>query len=420
MAAILCRVCFVEPCKAMAKCCQGCCQCLGECCDCFGQCLASCCQAFDNCCNYITSACDKPFSGCLFTSVVMNLVVLIYSVVAIVSGGEQCNKPLFVLAILLLVCGLINALFSYYMYRTINHDKDNPLFNPQNHDANMSPSAKLYAFFKYDKWMACYIIFVVLLIALLCVSVTMGGTCASDMGQSVFYIAVLLFVYLGIAMLILFSYVALDMFKEWACGPGYWWCWCLPFCWPCLIIGCCLHTAGDGATSSSPDYPGNRTNYVAPPDQHQASPPATVVVVQQPVATQPIVYTQQRPIQTQQVVYTQPQAAVVVQQQPAYNPQAAAPVHPGVFVAHAAPGSNVPQQQQRQVQSEKKEDADYNEIKDKSVKAAKAAGTQAKKAGTAALGWMTKKMVQLNDKAQDNNANNKGGPKEGGEGQKTY
>ena len=50
MAAILCKVCFVEPCKAMAKCCEGCCECLGSCCDYFAICIGSCCKGFESCC----------------------------------------------------------------------------------------------------------------------------------------------------------------------------------------------------------------------------------------------------------------------------------------------------------------------------------------------------------------------------------
>eukprot|EP01083_Nonionella_stella_P096465 271202_1 len=48
----------------------------------------------------------------------------------------------------------------------------------------------------------------------------------------------------------------------------------------------------------------------------------------------------------------------------------------------------------------------YDEMKEKSVQAAKEAGQQAKKAGKAALGWMAKKMNDLNEKVQDNNQNN--------------
>eukprot|EP01083_Nonionella_stella_P262401 892312_1 len=108
MAAILCRVCFVEPCKSMAKCCEGCCDCLGSCCECFGKCIGACCESFVNRCDFISSCCDKPFSGCLFTSVIINLIALIYGVIAIISGGNQCDKPLLILGIILLFCAIIN------------------------------------------------------------------------------------------------------------------------------------------------------------------------------------------------------------------------------------------------------------------------------------------------------------------------
>ena len=276
MAAILCRVCFVEPCKAMGKCCEGCCSCLGSCCECFGKCLGSCCEGFTKCCDWISSLCDKPFSGCLCTSYTINFVALIYAIIAITSGGNQCDKPLLILGILLIVCTLINALFSYYMYRTINHDENNPLFN-KNDNQDLSPSAKLYEFFKYDKWMAVYIIFVLILIALLIVSIVMAGTCKTGIGRGVFWVSIILFIYLGVAILILFSYVAFDAFKEWAgCCP----CWLLPFCWPCLLIGCCLNCADDmneslvkedkknkNRSSNKKTNTGRTNDYAAPSEQ---------------------------------------------------------------------------------------------------------------------------------------------------------
>merc|ERR1712228_360342 len=101
------------------------------------------------------------------------------------------------------------------------------------------------------------------------------------------------------------------------------------------------------------------------------------------------------PVQVAQVHYIQ---QPIQQQQPQYNPNANVPIQPGVFVANQQP------QQQQVVQSENKMDdgVDYgNEIKEKSKAAAKVAGKQAKKAGVAALGWMAKKMNDLNEKLQD-------------------
>ena len=267
----------MEPCKAMAKCCEGCCdmiggccKCLGDCCQCFGNCLNSCCSGFERCCDQISLLCDKPFSGCLFTSILINFVALVYGIIAIISGGNQCNKPLLVLGIIAIICTLINALFSYYMYRTVNGDEDNPLFNNQGQD--MKPSTKLYEFFKYDKWMACYIIFVVALIAILIVNITMAGGCGSDIGRGVFWTSIILFIYLGVATLILFSYVAFDAFKEWARTCC---CWLIPICWPCLLVGCCLNcTDGMSEPLNAKDNNRNKNNgrannYTAPTEQNQ-------------------------------------------------------------------------------------------------------------------------------------------------------
>ena len=159
------------------------------------------------------------------------------------------------------------------MYHTINADANNPLFN----DEDMSPSSKLYAFFKYDKWMAVYIIFVLILIALLITNLTLAGPCDSTIAEGVFWVSIIIFIYLGMASLILFSYVALDAFKEWAaCCP----CWFLPFCWPCLLVGCCLNLADDMNKSLMPKdrkrkrnantnaTNGRAKNYTSPAEQN--------------------------------------------------------------------------------------------------------------------------------------------------------
>merc|ERR1712110_570840 len=153
--------------------------------------------------------------------------------------------------------------------------------------------------------MAVYIIYILLLIALLIVSITMAGACSSDIGYGVFWISIIIFIYLGIAMLILFSYVAFDAFKEWAsCCP----CWLIPFCWPCLIVGCCLNIADDVNKSlntkpinNNNDNKDNyRTNdYIAPTEQNEVIKQPPVIVIQQPPPKQ-IIYAQpQQPQQPQ-------------------------------------------------------------------------------------------------------------------------
>ena len=137
-----------------------------------------------------------------------------------------------------------------------------------------------------------------------------------------------------------------------------------------------------------------------------------VVVVTQPQPVQPVIYHQ--PIQT---VVTQPQIIPQQQQQP-YNPHA---MQPGVLVI------NQPQQpQQVPVQSDtnmsNNNEVDYDELRAKGKQAAIAAGKLGKKAGVAAIGWMAKKMNEINEKVQDDqNKNMEGEGQEGqGENKKTY
>ena len=129
-------------------------------------------------------------------------------------------------------------MFGVYTYHTVNNDVDNPLFG----DPNMTPSQRLYQFVKYDLWMAAYILFIVALVVLLCVTVGMASSCTSDLARGVFGLCIVLFVYLGIGLLICMGYVAVDAFKEWA---GECLCWMVPCMWPCLFIGCCLKAADD-------------------------------------------------------------------------------------------------------------------------------------------------------------------------------
>mmetsp|Transcript_35361 Transcript_35361/g.56708 ORF Transcript_35361/g.56708 Transcript_35361/m.56708 type:complete len:432 (+) Transcript_35361:33-1328(+) len=431
MAAILCRYCFVEPCKALGKCCEGCCKCMGSCCDCFSKCLTSCCDGFAQCCDRLGSLCDKPFSGCLITSVLINLAALIFGVVGVVSGGSQCNKPLIVLGILLLVCTIINSAFSYYVYRTINHDENNPLFSDQ---AATTASSKLYAFVKYDKWMAVYILFVLLLIALLCTSIVMAGSCDSDIGNGVFWVSIIIFIYIGVASLIVLSYVAFDAFREWSKTC---WCWAIPVCWPCLCIGCCLNCAEDYDTKNNryyqaPQSQGTVNDVSQTQPQYRATSTQqqpVQVVVQQPVQIQPapqmVTYAQPQPQQT--TTYAQPTPQY--QQQPMYNPQGAAPIQPGVVYMHQQPAATntyqtqpPPQEMNNENANEEQDGIDYDEIKEKGKKAAKAAGKQAKKAGVAAMGWMAKKVNELNEKVQDDKtaAANPDGQEGNNANQQTY
>eukprot|EP00483_Globobulimina_turgida_P010673 UN10694 len=156
-----------------------------------------------------------------------------------------------------------------------------------------------------------------------------------------------------------------------------------------------------------------KDNYQAPTQQNQTTrpqqttqPTQPVIVVQQP---QQIVYAQ--PAQPQQVVYTQPATV----QQP-YNPNSVTPMQPGVLVVHPqAANTNIQEEQQPRNGDDAKEDEIYhNELKEKAKQGAKDAGKQAKKAGIAALGWMAKKMNELNDKVQEKE--DVAAPNEGQEG----
>jgi len=364
----------------------------------------------------------------VITSIIMNAIVIVYGIVAIVLGGDQCDKPLLILGVVMLVAAMLNAAFSYYMYYTINHDENNPLFREQNNDdpAALKPSAKLYEFFKYDKWMACYIIFAVLVFALCVTVMALSNDCKSEIGSGVFAVSILLLAYLVVVTLILFSYVAFDAFKEWARQCV---CWLVPFCWPCLLVGCCLNCTEDLDKSYREQRP-NKHEYVAPqqPAPEQMAP---VVVVQQPTNFQPPPQQQQVYVQAQPYVQPQPYVQAQPVQQPMYNPQG---VQPGVLVVHQQ--YQQPQQPQQQQtngtmaaqnvnnnndNNNDSNQVDYDEIKQKAKAAGAAAGKQAKKTGAAALGWMAKKMNDLNDKVQDKDAQAQNNAEGGGEGaKKTY
>jgi len=347
--------------------------------------------------------------------------------VAITSGGDQCDQPLLALAIVLLVSAVINALFGIYTYHTVNNDVNNPLFG----NRTMTPSQRMYKFVCEDVWMAVYICFIIGLIVLLFVTSAKAGSCSSDMGRMTMGLCIVLFVYLGIGLLICMGYVAVDAFKEWASECMCWMCPCL---WPCLLIGCCLSKADDMekdwkhkqvSTHSPPQADverGPQTYVTNSAPMHQ---PAPVIVVQQapphsvvpqqvsyaqpaPQAIQPI----QPPPQQYQQPYQQPYQEPVSQP---YNPEAAAPMQPGILVVNQPPNQaeskmdnepgtgNAEEKDLKQVAMETGKAAAVATGKG-AKKAAVATGKGAKKAGTAALGWMAKKMNDLNDKVQEDKA----------------
>jgi len=446
MAAILCRLLFVEPCKAMGKCCSSCCSCIGDSCECLANLCGRCCSGFEDCCDFVSSLCDKPFSGCLCSAVTINAIAAVFGVIAITSNADDCDQPLLVLAIVLLLCAVVNAVFSYYTFYTVNHDTDNPLFGDPT-DSSMSPSQRMWQFVKYDVWMAVYICFIVALIVLLFVAISMASSCSSALGRGVVSLCIVLFVYLGIGLLIVMGYVAADAFQEWA---GECCCWLLPCLWPCLLIGCCFKATGTMErdwkhrqiknNNSDSAYPANQmdlergaapyapTNGPPPPQQQQQQQYQPGPVVQQPVAQQPVVIVQPAP---QQTVYAQPQPIQPppqqiqpppqqfqqqpyypqqqYQQQP-YNPQAAAaPMQPGILVVNQPPSNqSAPMMNDAAAVGSNEPGTDGDDQKDfkavaaeKGKAAAVATGKQAKKAGKAAVGWMAKKMNEMNEKVND-------------------
>ena len=192
----------------------------------------------------------KPLSGCLFMSIIINCFVLFGCIISIlidaISGFNGCdgyNLSLLPLVILLFICALINASFTYYMYYTINYSTNNPLFNQIMIAQNINSKSKhneklfymkLYEFFKYDIWMAMYIIYLLFKVIILSLSISLSINCNSAISILVLCTSIILFLYLIVSILTLFSYISFELFKEMA---RHNWCWYLPFFWPCLFIG---------------------------------------------------------------------------------------------------------------------------------------------------------------------------------------
>jgi len=235
-------------------------------------------------------------------------------------------------------------------------------------------------------------------------------------------LCIVLFVYLGIGLLICMGYVAVDAFKEWASQCI---CWMVPCLWPCLLIGCCISAADDMekdwkqkhkqvSTHSTPqeDGRGPQTYGSNNAPMHQ---PAPVVVVQQApphsVVPQQVMYAQPAP-QVIQPIQPPPQQYQQQYQQPyqpppqqhvsqPYNPEAVAPIQPGILVVN----QNSNQNESKMDNEPGTGNADLKQVAmEKGKAAAVATGKGAKKAGTAALGWMAKKMNDLNDKVQEDKA----------------
>eukprot|EP01084_Bolivina_argentea_P172349 298552_1 len=195
----------------------------------------------------------KPFSGCLFMSIVINSFVLVNCVLSILFGwiyGNQlqCDLPLTQLLVSLFICAFTNGLFTCYMYHTLNYSTDNPIFNKlhRKNNYNITFALKLWEFFKYDLWMAVYIIFIVFKVIILVISIAISINCNSSISNGVLCTSILLFVYLILSILVLFSYIAFEAFKE---MTHYYWCWFLPILWPCLFIGYGLITISHAKNS---------------------------------------------------------------------------------------------------------------------------------------------------------------------------
>lgn len=215
----------------------------------------------------------KPLSGCLFMSIIINCFVLFGCIISILIGaisgfnariGYNPNgngMSLLPLVILLFICALINASFTYYMYYTINYSINNPLFNEiinkYKNDEKLF-YMKLWEFFKYDVWMAMYIIYLLFKLILLCISISLSINCNSTVSILVLCTSILLFLYLILSILTLFSYVSFELFKE---MTRHNWCWYLPFFWPCLFIGYGLNIIDQHLLSIHPENINHNHNH---------------------------------------------------------------------------------------------------------------------------------------------------------------
>ena len=219
MAAVLCNACCVAPCKLCTKCCK--------------------------CLNRL---CGSKFTGCLFTSIILNLGALVYGITVIVmeimhnnniisnDSEEDCGKPLVILLASLFICCIINMIFSCYMWCSMNNDqhqsKDKtPLISHVNNknsvvsvnkslnasSTNMSSNkinkfsintsaTKVQDFMFYNLCMALYIIFCLGMIGLIVTCFIMTEQCDTRLAYAVRISAVILFVYLCVSICILLTY----------------------------------------------------------------------------------------------------------------------------------------------------------------------------------------------------------------------
>ena len=188
----------------------------------------------------------KPLSICLFMSIIINFSALFGCIISMLLylfyGNQICyidhhffgNVSLFPFNILLFICGVINGTFTYYMYHTINYSS-NPLFNKiiARSDDKLF-ILKLWEFFKYDIWMAVYIIYLLFKIILLFISISLSINCNSIISNLVLCTSIILFLYLIVSILTLFSYISFELFKEMTNYPIFWY---IPIFWPCIFIG---------------------------------------------------------------------------------------------------------------------------------------------------------------------------------------
>merc|ERR1719242_1864196 len=127
----------------------------------------------------------------------------------------------------------------------------------------------------------------------------------------------------------------------------------------------------------------------------------------QPIQPPPQQYQQHQQYQQYQAPY-QPPPQQQHQPQPVshpYNPQAAAaPMQPGILVVNPS-ANQTESKMDNEPGTRNAEDKDMKQVAmEKGKAAAVATGKGAKKAGKAALGWMAKKINDLNDKVQDDKA----------------
>jgi len=219
MAAVLCKLFCVEPCRACGNCLKACGSAVRPCC----RCVFECCGAIAQCCNDCNSMFTEPLSCLLFLAFMTIGFVGTFGAIGFTKDLDQCKGDMKIWFIIALVeCGghILYALYGFFKVKNRDRAKENFYM-------------ALYELLVHDKWTALYIIFDIFGLVWSFMGLNWNKHCSEPVFGTVVAVGLILWIsWSYFIMIFQLFYESLDNILCFFC-----------LCFPYMLAPCCFSVA---------------------------------------------------------------------------------------------------------------------------------------------------------------------------------